>query len=293
MSKSLKLPTLLVIAENPKIRFWIKKHLDDRFFLIYAEKKSEAMEALYSRLDFIIIDSELESCDALLLCQQMSQITKKNLIPIFMITGRLKKSFRTQAQEYGVTDFLSNQLDPVELDEKIQAGEKNVAVREKTADLSASIQIPKQAFSHSSLKDKFVLNDQGLKLLAEAKQENSPVALLLLRIDHFESLNNKEVEFNQLAKFLRGLLREKDLLIPSTEGRLILLLPNTPLSSAKQIAERLQERMKVHPFSISIAVSAMEPSEKGFSQMIDSAIKSFKTRSETNLIISIDPEDSL
>lgn len=299
MSQQLKLPTLLVITDNPTIRFWVKKYLDDRFFIICAEKEGEAMDALHSRLDFIIIDGSLETSDPLDLCKEISKITQKSLVPILLITGKLKKSFRDKAHQCGVTDFLSDQLDIDELEMRISAGQRAASARDKTVDLGLSITVPSQNLLGNSLKNKFVLNEQGLNLLAEAKQEKIPVALLMFRVDHFTDLENSDDMLYALTEFIQHLLREKDLLIPSTEGRLILLLSNTTTDAARLIAERLRGKIRLHRFStkagpqeltVSIAVSSLEASEKGFSKRIDSAVKSLKAHSETNLIISLDQE---
>lgn len=293
MSKQLKLPTLLVVTDNPTVRFWIKKYLDDQFFIISVGKRYEAMDALSSRLDFIILDAAFEECDALDLCKELRKADK--LIPIFLITGRLKKSFRDRAYQSGVTDFLSNQLDADELEVRIVAGQKAANIREKTGDIGLSIRGVSAA--SGSFKNKMVLNDQGLKLLAEARSERLPVALLFIQIDHFKEWETKEEIFQSLGEFIQNLLREKDVLIPSTEGRYILLLFNTLPEAAKKVAVKLKEKVSYHPFSalkkltISIAASTLEASEKGFQKMIDAATKSLKTHSETNLIISFDEEN--
>jgi len=59
MAKQIKLPTLLVVTDNPSIRFWVKKHLDEQFFVISAENRREAIGAMNARLDFIILDEEM------------------------------------------------------------------------------------------------------------------------------------------------------------------------------------------------------------------------------------------
>jgi lipoate-protein ligase A len=146
MSNPLKLPTLLVVSDNPTIRFWVKKHLDHQFFILLAEDRKEAFEAAFnSRLDFIILDAALESLDALVLCQELNQLSQKHFTPIFLITGRLNKSYRKQAQKAGVTAFLSEQLDLDELEAAIAKGQKTASMRDKTADLSRSIKTSKDA----------------------------------------------------------------------------------------------------------------------------------------------------
>lgn len=292
----MKLPTLLVITENPSIRFWVKKHLDEEFFIIHAESSSEAFNALNARLDFIIIDAELEECGALALCKQLSQLTQKGLVPILLVTGRLKKSYRDQAIASGVTDFLSDQLDLDELKMKIDSGRKTASSRQKTEDLSQKIKAPK--LGAFSLKNKFVLNDQALRLLAAAREEQIPIALFFMRIDRESDLNRAEID-PLFAKFVSSFLRKNDLLFPSAEGDFAVLLYNITSEKARIVAEKLRNVIEKHPFitkngpkqlTVSIAISSLEASEKSFSKMVESAAKSLKTHAETNLIISIDPE---
>jgi diguanylate cyclase (GGDEF)-like protein len=234
----------------------------------------------------------LEQCDALDLCVELSK-AQKGIVPILLITGRLKKSFRDRALESGVTDFLSDQLDLEELETRIATGLKAATSRQKTEDLSLKIKVPKPA--NSSLKNKFVLNDNALRLLASAKNEKTPVALLFMRIDHFRE--GKIVQ--SFAQFVSGFLREKDVLIPSSEGGFVILLSNMTTDRARLVAEKLRSVIQQHPFetkegpvhlTVSIAISSFEANEKDFNKMIDSAAKSLKAHSETNLIISLDQE---
>ena len=134
MSK-IKLPTLLAITDNPSVRYWIKKHLDEEFFIIDATKKSSAIVAAQTAsLDFIIVDSELEDCDPLELCGELRRILR-TLTPILLITGRLKKSFREEALQAGVTSFLADQLDFEELQSRIEEGTKAASLRQKTEEI--------------------------------------------------------------------------------------------------------------------------------------------------------------
>jgi diguanylate cyclase (GGDEF)-like protein len=133
--------------------------------------------------------------------------------------------------------------------------------------------------------------------LAKAKKENVPIALLLLRIDHFDAVAEKDKISSLLVSYIDALLRENDILQPSSEGYFILLLFNTKPESAKIIAVRLQEKIRKQQFkvgnqkerlTISIAVSALAANETSFNKMIRSAEKSLKAHTDNSLIISID-----
>ena len=57
------LPALLIITENPSIRFWVKKHLDNRFFILDATEKGEALTVVLDfPLNFIILEARWTQC---------------------------------------------------------------------------------------------------------------------------------------------------------------------------------------------------------------------------------------
>ncbi len=292
MSRSIHLPTLLVVTDNASIRFWIKKHLDAQFFILHAKNSSDAMQALSANLNLIFIDAELE--EALQLSAQLSQMNQNGLIPIFLITGRLKKSFRDQAKACGVTDFLTAPLDLEEVRTKIASAQKNASMRQKTEDLALKIQTPLP--SNASLKHKTVLTDSALRLFARAKKEGKSVTLLLLKIDEHPSTKITSL----VSSFLQTLLRPNDLILSTAEGKEVILLPDITAQQAKIVAERLRTVIQDHPFpsergpqyvTVSIAVSSLDASEQSFHKMLDSATKSLKTQTTTNLIISLDEDN--
>lgn len=306
MSQALQIPILLIVADNPSITFWIKKHLTEQFFIIDASTRREALDALDGRIDFIIVDSSFENCDPLELCKEMSQKTVGSLIPILLITGRLKKSFRDHALDSGVTDFLSDQLDLEELETRIAIGKKATLARKKTSGLSSAIHIPKKELSSAYLKKKFLLNNQALHLLAEAKTQDKPIALLFVRIDDFAQLQDRfgyqiaDEILIPFSDFVSHFLSEDDLLMPSSEGGFVLLLPNRETKAIKSVAEQFHKEILSHPFStyqgpihltVSIAFSPLEANEGAFNRTIESAIQSLRQAlPATNLIISIDPK---
>ncbi len=304
MGKSLVRPILLVISDNPSIRFWVKKHLEDQFYILEAHDRKEAIElAKQSSLDFIIIDSALETDPALKVCKELRKTLL--LTPILLITGRLKKSYRDQALEAGVTDFLSNQMDFEELETRIATEKKALSLREKTSGLFSTMQPPRKEISKAYFQNKFLLHDQALRLLAAAKAEKKHIVMLVLRIDQFDALQTQEgyLYVSQIlpvfSEKLQHHLRESDLLIPSSDGRFILLLPDVSTDEGKKIAERLRKIIREERFetkngpislTVSIAFSSLEASEYAFDQMVEGAVKALKSKAAANLIISLDKE---
>lgn len=297
---------VLLITENPSIISWMRKHLDDRFFLIKAEKEAQAVQTTEStELDFILLDSDFEASNPLVLCSKLRQMNR--VVPILLITGRLKTTYRDMALDAGATDFLNDRLDLEELETRFATGKKAALEREKVTGFSNLIKTaPKLAASHDYLSNKRLLNEEAERLLSEARKENENVALLTIRADHFQEI---EAEVGMVAadrlqqalgERLESLLEPDDLLIPYSNGRFILLMKEINSASARAIAETLQSTVEEEPFtlnrkpthmSISIAISESKTGNEQYDQMIARATKVLKQAdSMANQILSVDKE---
>jgi PleD family two-component response regulator len=290
-----QLPTLLIVSDNPPVRYWLKKHLEKQFYIIDAAKKARALEVVqYTALDFIIVDSGFEDCDALELCRALRQFNL--LTPILLITGRLKKTYRESALDAGVTDFLFDQLDSEELETRIATGLKAAELRHKVAGLSGHIPIARPELSSEYFKNKFLLQTQALELLANAREHALPVTLVILRIDQYPKLVGKEILL-PFSELLNENITEKELLIPINDGQYILLLCQN-LEGGKKTAVKIREKIQERHFdtekgplrvTATFAISDLEDSNKSFNEMIDSAVKALKQADTvTNTILSIE-----
>ena len=299
----LKLPTLLAVTDNPSVRFWIKKQLDEDFFIVDASKKHAAItSAQTTSFDFIIVDSEFEDCDALELCSELKQILR-TLTPILLITGRLKRSYLTAAKKAGVTDFLNNQLDPEELKSRVAAIRKGYSLREKTQDASNALAQKLKAQSFPQLKHRVMPHNQALKVLKEAKKEGVPISSLIIQIDRFNELQNKigSLISDQIIAPLKNLIQHSlsktDFLIPSAEDQFLIILKNTTPENGRILAERIRKEILKTPFqtetgpvklTVSITVSSLEGTTSDFNQMVKSSLKALEKAQDQ--IIPIEKE---
>lgn len=298
------LPTLLIISDNPSIRYWLKKQLESRFSLIEATTKSRAIEAAFhAALHAIILDSAFKS-DFLEVAKEIRQTPSNLLTPILLITDKLKKTFRTTAMEAGVTDFLFQPLDADELKAKIDNIQKASDVRHKVLGLSSRIAAPKQTTSSTFFQNKVLLHDQALQILTDARKRGAPVQMLAIRIDRFAELAaklGKQAEQQILQNFAELLTRslgKTGNLTSFTNGQFIVLLPDVTPEESQTVAQQLQKLIEKQRFSTkqgilhltaSFAITSIDTTEKSFNLMIDATTKSLeKSSSLNNKIFVID-----
>jgi diguanylate cyclase (GGDEF)-like protein len=92
---------------------------------------------------------------------------------------------------------------------------------------------------------------------AKACRYNRPLALLLVDIDHFKSINDNyghqigDDVIIHLARFVSSCKREVDVLARLGGEEFVLLLPDANLQQAKIFAERLRNEVATHPVALS------------------------------------------
>src|SRR5262249_27749005 len=143
-----------------------------------------------------------------------------------------------------------------ELETRIAMAKKTTEVRSRVAELSSHIQIPESSDSSAHFKAKFILHQQALQLLASAQKKNIIVTMFIIHIDRFSQIQSKlgylasQEILSAFTEFLEKSVRKDDMIIPSSDGQFIVLLPGTKLEDSKPIAEKLRGQIDQQRFSV-------------------------------------------
>ena len=140
---------------------------------------------------------------------------------------------------------------------------------------------------------------EGLQaLLADARQRQSPLAVLMVDIDHFKQLNDRhghlvgDQAIRLAATVLAQHARHGDLVGRYGGEEFVLILPDTPLGQASAVAQRLCQAVRGQPLrtpegpllqlTVSIGVHAQVPDgDTGWQQMLKVAdIAMYRAKAE-------------
>jgi diguanylate cyclase (GGDEF)-like protein len=109
------------------------------------------------------------------------------------------------------------------------------------------------------------------ELLPRALDENTPLALAVLDIDHFKQVNDRHGHLMgdqvlvQMAQLLRENMRGSDVLARFGGEEFVIVLPGMTMTAAAEVCERLRERVHAagwpvnEPLSVSIGLAAPPP----------------------------------
>ncbi|OUR87012.1 hypothetical protein A9Q81_27020 [Gammaproteobacteria bacterium 42_54_T18] len=114
---------------------------------------------------------------------------------------------------------------------------------------------------------------QFLIAMNQSRRYHSPISVLICDIDHFKDINdqyghdNGDLALQSFSEMLKTSVRDVDVVARYGGEEFIILMPQTPLGDAKQIAERLRvnteklcvmSKKKVFGFTVSIGLSSGE-----------------------------------
>lgn len=242
--------SVLVIDDSPGARHQILDGLKSvGLFQVYHEAESVIdgfKIALSEPLDVILCDLDMPGMDGFKFLSMIK--TRKELqdIPVILVTGINDQDSKIRGLERGASDYLTKPYDPAELIARVK-------VQLKIKTLQDSLKKSNQALMELSntdplthLSNRRFLMKTLEKELQRCERSQKPMALIMVDVDHFKPVNDTyghqqgDVVLQTLADQMKAHLRDYDLAARFGGEEFALVLPETALAEAVQVAERLR-----------------------------------------------------
>jgi two-component system cell cycle response regulator len=171
----------------------------ERIAAMLAEEQSvdveaDPSEALFraadGNYDLLIVSLGLENFDALRLCSQLRSLDRTRNIPILAITEPDSNARMVRGLEIGVNDYL---MRPIDKNELLARARSQVRKRRYTERLRDNVQISIEMAITDALTGLFnrrYMESHLASLLEQASARGKPLAVLVLDIDYFKSIND-------------------------------------------------------------------------------------------------------
>ncbi len=218
---------------------------------------SEALfHAAENNYDLLIVSLGLENFDGLRLCSQTRSLERTRHVPILAIADANSNTRLLRGLEIGVTDYL---LRPVEKNELLARVRTQVRRRRYTDHLRDNVQNSiEMAVTDglTGLHNRRYMESHLVTLAEQASMRGKPLALMMLDIDYFKSINDNyghdagDDVLREFAVRVRKSIRGIDLACRYGGEEFVIVMPETDLKVAGIVAERLRRSIAGEPFAV-------------------------------------------
>ncbi|WP_398473313.1 PleD family two-component system response regulator [Tardiphaga sp.] len=206
--------------------------------------------------DLLIVSLSLENFDGLRLCSQARSLERTRQIPILAIADVDNNTRLLRGLEIGVNDYLTR---PVDKNELLARARTQVRRRRYTDHLRDNVQHSIEAAitdGLTGLHNRRYMESHLQTLAEQAAMRSKPLALMILDIDYFKSINDTyghdcgDDVLREFAMRIRKSIRGIDLACRYGGEEFVIVMPETDMHVASMVAERLRRSIAGEPFSI-------------------------------------------
>lgn len=278
---------ILVIEDNPIDAMNFEESLNvDGNIVTRVTGGAEGMErAVGDDADLIICSLNLSDDDALRLVSQFRAHDTTRHTPILMVGEEDQVDRLAKALDLGVNDYLMKPIDRNELMARVRTQirrRRYQGLLRETYEQSVSLAL---IDSLTGLYNRRYLFSHLARLMADTAQRDKPLALLMIDVDHFKAVNDTHGHsigddvLRAISDVLQDSVRNVDLVARLGGEEFVVVMPDTPETSAMVVAERLRAAVaglelkgaNGEGFSITISLGCAMRADDGFEQLIERA----------------------
>ncbi len=200
-----------------------------------------------------IIDWVMPVMNGVEICNGLQNRADAPLIYTILLTSKTDEASLVFALEQGAHDFLTKPASPAELRARLLVGKRFIRADDR---LNESLVRMEQMATTDALTG--IANRRHFFQLAErelsrAQRKNSPIALMMIDVDHFKEINDNhghaagDAALRHLVATCQLGLRRSDIIARFGGDEFVILLPDCDTEMAKQTAERLKEAVCATP----------------------------------------------
>ena len=240
--------------------------------------------ATESDYDLAVIDLDMQSYDGLRLCSQLRSLERTRQIPILVIVDPDDSRKMLRALEMGVNDYLARPIEQQELAARVETQLRRWRYTQKLRSHVSETMELAITDPLTNLFNRRYMETQLTILVDNASNRGKSLSVLALDVDFFKKVNDThghdvgDAVLKELAERIKKNIRNVDLPCRVGGEEFVVVLPETHISVAAKIAERLRRAVAGKSFvvpnqdkglkiTISIGLAALSNSNETHEQL--------------------------
>jgi diguanylate cyclase (GGDEF)-like protein len=201
-----------------------------------------------------LIDWMMPGVDGPELCRRIRSTPALNRMYVIMLTGRDSRADMVMGLDAGADDYIVKPFDAEELRARVHVGIRVATLQERLAERVSELQAARDELARLASTDALTglfcrrqWFDMAAIELARSRRYDQPFALLMADLDHFKRVNDTyghgvgDDVLKHFASVLQSECRGSDIVGRLGGEEFAVLLPQTPLRAAQDVARRIVE----------------------------------------------------
>jgi len=204
-----------------------------------------------------ILDWMMPEMDGVEVCGKVRERTNSAYVYILLLSAKSQREDLVKGMESGADDYITKPFDANELKVRLRAGRRIL-------DLQTQLMSAQEALRDQAARDPLTgiwnrnaVFDIFRRELSRAQREGSPIAIVMLDIDHFKTLNDThghmagDAVLREFTRRITASLRPYDAVGRYGGEEFLVILPGCDLEAGARHAERLRNLLSEEPFDTS------------------------------------------
>jgi len=265
--------TVLVIEDHPDQRDLLAIVLQrEGYRVMTAANGVEALEKLESEpIQIALSDIMMPKMDGFELIKRIRGNPSLKSIYMILITARIQEGDRVRGLDLGADDYITKPFSFSELLARVRVGSRVVHYQQH-------LEYQTQVDSLTGLFNRRAFEKKIQEEFDRSLRYHSAFSLLILDVDNFKTINDTyghhggDAVLVKISETLRDKTRKSD--FPSRYGgeEFVLILPETDLDNAVQVASKIHEAIRTHsfgtstnPFKLTVSIGVSSTSTQFYS----------------------------
>jgi diguanylate cyclase (GGDEF)-like protein len=237
----------------------------------FAISGKQALERIFSaHPDLILLDLMMPDMNGLKVCEILKANPNYQDIPIIFLTASNEQNHLLQAFEKGAVDYITKPFNSRELLARVKTHLELKYTRDELKKVLIELETLATTDPLTGIANRRHLLTLGEREFSRVARYNRPFSILMIDLDRFKNINDSyghgigDEVLKKMAEVTLNVLRTVDYFGRFGGEEFVILLPETNLQDAKEVAERIGKKIaamefihleKIIKITVSIGVS--------------------------------------
>ena len=203
-----------------------------------------------------ILDWMMPQTDGLEVCRRLRRRGPEPYVYVLLLTAKGQKQDVVEGIEAGADDYLTKPFDPGELQARLRAGRRILALQGALISARDALRFQATHDPLTGLWNRLASIEAMRRELSRSQRQKESLSVVMADLDHFKSVNDNyghlsgDVVLRETAGRIAANVRAYDTVGRYGGEEFLLVLPESDLDQALHQAERIREDFEKNPFDL-------------------------------------------